>query len=31
VTIPDAPAQADAEITRGLRETIDRIASLTKE
>jgi uncharacterized protein YndB with AHSA1/START domain len=31
VSIPDAPAEADAEITRGLRETIDRIASLTKE
>jgi uncharacterized protein YndB with AHSA1/START domain len=31
VTIPDAPAEADAEITRGLRETVDRIASLTKE
>ena len=31
VSIPDAPAEADAEITRGLRETIDRLAGLTKE
>jgi len=31
VTIPDVPAEAGGEITRGLRETIDRIASLTME
>jgi uncharacterized protein YndB with AHSA1/START domain len=28
VTIPDAPAHADEEISRGLRETLDRIARL---
>jgi uncharacterized protein YndB with AHSA1/START domain len=28
VTIPDAPAQAEEEIRRGLRETLDRIAGL---
>ena len=28
VAIPDAPAQAEEEIMRGLRETLDRIASL---
>jgi uncharacterized protein YndB with AHSA1/START domain len=28
VTIPDVPARADEEIARGLRETLDRIASL---
>ena len=28
VTIPDALARADEEITRGLRETLDRIARL---
>jgi uncharacterized protein YndB with AHSA1/START domain len=31
VTIPDAPAQADEEIKRGLRETLDRIAGLSRE
>jgi uncharacterized protein YndB with AHSA1/START domain len=31
VTIPDAPTQADEEITRGLRETLDRIARLARE
>jgi uncharacterized protein YndB with AHSA1/START domain len=31
VTIPDAPARADEEITRGLRETLDRIASLARQ
>jgi uncharacterized protein YndB with AHSA1/START domain len=31
VTIPDAPARADEEIKRGLRETLDRIASLARE
>ena len=30
VTIPDAPARADEEIMRGLRETLDRIASLAR-
>jgi len=30
VTIPDAPAQADEEIKRGLRETLDRIARLVQ-
>jgi uncharacterized protein YndB with AHSA1/START domain len=30
VTIPDVPAQADEEITRGLRETLDRIADLAQ-
>ena len=30
VTIPDALARADEEITRGLRETLDRVARLTK-
>lgn len=30
VTIPDAPAQADEEIMRGLRETLDRIAGLAQ-
>jgi uncharacterized protein YndB with AHSA1/START domain len=30
VTIPDAPAQADEEIRRGLRETLDRIAGLAQ-
>jgi uncharacterized protein YndB with AHSA1/START domain len=29
VTIPDALARADEEITRGLRDTLDRIARLT--
>src|SRR5215469_7045715 len=28
VTVPDAPARADEEIERGLRETLDRIAHL---
>jgi uncharacterized protein YndB with AHSA1/START domain len=28
VTIPDAPMQAEEEITRGLRDTLDRIARL---
>jgi uncharacterized protein YndB with AHSA1/START domain len=28
VAIPDAPARADEEILRGLRETLDRIAHL---
>ena len=31
VTIPDAPARADEEIMRGLRETLDRIADLARE
>jgi uncharacterized protein YndB with AHSA1/START domain len=31
VTIPDAPARADEEIKRGLRETLDRIAGLARE
>ena len=31
VSIPDAPAQAEEEIMRGLRETLDRIADLTRE
>ena len=31
VTIPDALARADEEITRGLRETLDRIATLATE
>jgi uncharacterized protein YndB with AHSA1/START domain len=31
VTIPDVPARADEEIMRGLRETLDRIASLAGE
>ena len=30
VTIPDAPVRADEEITRGLRETLDRIARLAQ-
>ena len=30
VTIPDIPAHEDAEITRGLRETLDRIARLAQ-
>jgi uncharacterized protein YndB with AHSA1/START domain len=30
VTIPDAPAQADEEIKRGLGETLDRIAGLAR-
>ncbi len=30
VTIPDAPAQANEEIKRGLRETLDRIARLAQ-
>jgi uncharacterized protein YndB with AHSA1/START domain len=30
VTIPDAPAQADEEIMRGLRETLDRVAGLAQ-
>jgi uncharacterized protein YndB with AHSA1/START domain len=30
VTIPDALARADEEIKRGLRETLDRIASLSQ-
>ena len=30
VTIPDAPANADEEITRGLRETLDRIDRLLR-
>ena len=31
VSIPDVPAQADEEIMRGLRETLDRIAGLAQE
>jgi uncharacterized protein YndB with AHSA1/START domain len=31
VTIPDVLARADEEITRGLRETLDRIARLARE
>jgi len=31
VTVPDVPAEADEEITRGLHETFDRIARLTKQ
>ena len=31
VTIPDVAARADEEINRGLRETLDRIADLTRE
>ena len=31
VTIPDIPAREDEEIMRGLRETLDRIADLTRE
>ncbi len=30
VTIPDAPAQAEEEIMRGLRDTLDRIARLAQ-
>jgi uncharacterized protein YndB with AHSA1/START domain len=30
VTIPDVPAGADAELTRGLSETLDRIDQLTR-
>ena len=30
VTIPDAPASADEEIIRGLRETLDRIDRLLR-
>jgi hypothetical protein len=30
VTIPDALAREDEEITRGLLETLDRIARLAK-
>jgi uncharacterized protein YndB with AHSA1/START domain len=30
VTVPDALPRGDEEITRGLRETLDRIARLTK-
>ena len=30
VTIPDAPARADEEILRGLRETLDRITRLAQ-
>jgi uncharacterized protein YndB with AHSA1/START domain len=30
VTIPEAPAEADEEISRGLRETLDRISGLTQ-
>lgn len=30
VTIPDAPARAEEEMMRGLRETLDRIASLAR-
>lgn len=31
VAIPDAPARADEEIKRGLREALDRIAGLAGE
>ena len=30
VTIPGIPAEADEEITRGIRETLDRIGRLTR-
>ena len=30
VSIPDAPAQAEEEITRGLDDTLDRIARLAR-
>jgi uncharacterized protein YndB with AHSA1/START domain len=30
VTIPAIPAEADTEITRGIRETLDRIGRLTR-
>jgi uncharacterized protein YndB with AHSA1/START domain len=30
LTIPDAPADAHEEITRGLRETLDRISNLSR-
>jgi hypothetical protein len=30
VTIPDVPPGADAELTRGLSETLDRIDQLTR-
>ena len=31
VTIPDVPPSADAEMARGLTETLDRIDQLTKD
>jgi len=31
VTIPDALGRAEEEITRGLRETLDRIESLATQ